>query len=679
MKQKSSPIPVILTIILVVALSCLCISLVLFAGGAVFVAQPEVIPPNSAVVIEQPLPNIIAPSLGETPTTELDATPTPDYEELVDTLNILNEAIVPINDPIELAERLGGKSGIPRTFTDPNAPYQIGDNKAFWVTNVDNQEVFRVHATVRYVGENSYFWIENKVQYEEADLIVLGDTFDQEIFPTTRAFFSSEWTPGVDNDPRIHILYAGGLGKSLAGYYSSADQLHPSAHEYSNAHEMFLINADNLKLWQTSIYSTLAHELQHMIQWHVDRNESTWLNEGFSMLAEFINGNHPGGFDRLYIQNTDLQLTDWGTNIGQNGPHYGATMLFTLYFYDRFGEEVTQALVADQNNGLESIDWVLSELDIQDPLTDQTMTAEDVFADWAVTNILGDPNILDGRFHYSIYPNAPLAAPSSTITNCPTGPVSHDIAQFGVNYLKIRCSGDYTLTFNGAITTELLPVEPYSGQTYVWSNMGDHSNMYLQRRFDLTNVSRPVKMTYQTWYDLEKNYDYVFVSASVDEDNWQILNTASCTTENPSGNNYGCGLNGHSNGWIEETVDLSPYAGKEVTVRFDYVTDAAVNGDGMVIDDIRVDAINYFTDFEADSGGWYGEGFVRIQNTLPQFFRVTMITYGDQISVIPLTLDEYNHTTVDISIGADIESVVLVISGTTPYTRQRSIYQIEIH
>lgn len=674
MNTKSSPIPIILTIILVLALCCLCIILVLFTSGAVLISQPGITPTNAWVVIEQPLPIIISPSS----TATFEPTPPQPIPDLIDTIHTLNEAIVPINDPIELAERLGGKSDISRSIIDPNAPYQIGDRKAFWVTNVDDHQNFRVHATVRYVGEHSYFWIEDQVQYDPADLIKLGDTFDQQIFPTTQSFFASDWTPGTENDPRLHVLYAGGLGKTLAGYYSSADQLPPAAHEFSNAKEMFLINADNLKLWQTATHSTLAHELQHMIHWHIDRNESTWLNEGFSMLAEFINGYHPGGFDRLYIQNTDIQLTDWGTDIGQNGPHYGASMLFTLYFYDRFGEAVTQALVADQNNGLESVDVVLADLGIQDPLTGEIITAEDVFADWAITNFLGDSTFSDGRFHYSNYPGAPTAGPSTVISSCPTGIASYDIAQFGVEYTKITCSGDLTLTFDGFTSTNLLPVEPYSGQHFFWSNMGDHANMSLQRRFDLTEVSRPVKMTYQTWYDLEKNYDYVFVSASIDEESWTILNTTSCTTANPSGNSYGCGLNGRSNGWVLETVDLSRFAGEEVTVRFDYVTDAAVNGDGMAIDDIRIEAIDYFTDFEADDGGWHGEGFVRIQNILPQFFRVSMITFGDRVSVIPLELDQNNTAIVNLSIGEDVDSIVLVISGTTPYTRQRAIYQLEI-
>lgn len=677
MKQKSSSLPIILTIILIITICCLCISLVLLTSGAVLISrgdQSQTLPGP----IDQPLPNIIPPTVAESPTEAVDPTPPPTIAELTNTLNTLNEVIVPINDPIELAERIGGKKDIPRTFPDPDAPYQIGDTKAFWVTNVDNLENFRIISTVRYLGENTYFWIENGISYLEEDLLALGDAFDQEIYPITRAFFGSEWSPGVDQDPRIHILYAGGLGNSLAGYYSSADQLHPDAHEYSNAHEMFLINADNVQLWHAGIYSTLAHELQHMIHWHIDKNEETWMNEGFSMLAELVNGYDPGGFDYLYVLNTDRQLTDWGSEVGENGPHYGAALLFTTYFLDRFGEETTKALMAEQKNGMESIDAVMSDLDIRDPLTGDLITAEKIFADWAVTNYLGDPNVSDGRYHYSIYPDAPLASLSSTITTCPADPSILDIAQYGVDYIKIACSGDYTLTFEGSTTTSLLPVDPFSGESYLWSNIGDHSNMSLERSFDLTDVSGRVEMTYQAWYDLEKDYDYVFISASIDKENWQILNSTSCTTANPSGNSYGCGLNGYSDGWQLETVDLTPYAGQEVTIRFDYVTDAAVNGDGMVIDDIRVDAIGYFTDFEQDNGGWYGEGFVRIQNSLPQFFQVSMITFGDQINVIPVRLDENNQASMEITIGGDIKSVVLVVSGTTPYTRQRAVYQLEV-
>jgi hypothetical protein len=652
--------------------------LIALVSGSVFLTQTKVKPTSHPSSYEHPQAVPIHPVHVITPTKQVFPTPESTFAESINSLETLKKEIIPVNDPIMLAQRLGEKNDLPRTHPDPNAPYQVGDSKAFWVTNVDNRENFQVIATVRYLGEHVYFWIENGVTYDQADLQLLGDTFDKEIYPNTRAFFGSEWSPGVDHDPRIHILYARGLGESLAGYYSSSDQLPPDAHEFSNAHEMFLISADNVMLWHNSIYTTLAHELQHMIHWHIDKNEDTWLNEGFSMLAELINGYDPGGFDQLYIQNTDLQLTDWGSSVGKNGPHYGASMLFTTYFYDRFGKETTQSLVAEEKNGMESIDTVIDKLDLRDPITGEAFTAEDLFVDWSVTNLLGDPNIADGRYHYKVYPQAPLVLPNPHITACPTESIQSNVAQFGVDYIKISCPGALTISFVGNNNTSLLPIEPYSGEVYYWSNIGDQSNMYLEREFDLTQVSSPITMSYQIWYDLENDYDYAFVSAATAEGDWEILNTPSCTMNNPSGNSYGCGYNGASGGWLLESIDLSPYAGQLVKIRFDYVTDAAVQGHGLLIDDIRIDAIDYFTDFEMDAGGWHGEGFVRINNSLPQFFRVTMITYGDQITVQPIELDALNRAEIEIIIGKEIDAIVLVISGTTPFTRQRASYQLDI-
>ncbi len=45
------------------------------------------------------------------------------------------------------------------------------------------------------------------------------------------------------------------------------------------------MNADNTDLADSFTYSVLAHEFQHMIHWYRDRNEESWMNEGFSELA----------------------------------------------------------------------------------------------------------------------------------------------------------------------------------------------------------------------------------------------------------------------------------------------------------------------------------------------------------------------------------------------------------
>jgi len=689
LQKKSSTLPIILTIALVVALCCLGVCLVLFASGTLFLSLRETtsLPPTSTSQVMLPATHTPVPEVA-TPTQEPEPRPEPSptlgktlppvISGASETLLSLEQEIIPINDPIALAQRLGGKGSISTTLPDTNAPYAPGDQQDFWVTNVDTNHNFSITATLRYLGENIYIWIENGVDYSQRDLELLGDTFDNEIYLINREFFGSEWSPGVDDDPRIYIVYAGGLGQSLAGYYSSADELHPDAHQYSNAHEMFLINADNVYLWEEYIYGTLAHEFQHMIHWYTDKNEETWLNEGFSMLAELINDYDPGGFEYAFISNPDLQLTDWGTDVGSNGPHYGASFLFTTYLLDRFGEEATQAIVANDKNGMESIDVVLAELDVREPGKNSPISAEDLFADWVVANFLGDASVADGRYHYGIFPSAPTANATTSFPVCPINSSDFDVAQYGADYLEIFCSGDYTLSFDGDTYASILPIDPYSGQYFFWSNMGDHSNMSLQRSFDLTDVSGSAELSYQTWYDLEEDYDYVFVSASTDGVDWQLLNSTSCTRENPSGNSYGCGLNGQTSGWQEERVDLSYFTGGEVHIRFDYVTDAAVNGLGMAIDDIRLDAVNYYSDIETDEGGWESEGFVRIQNALPQTFRVSLINLGNETTVTPITLDQDNRASIDISIGGDVDTVVLVVSGTTPFTRQKAEYQVTI-
>ena len=38
--------------------------------------------------------------------------------------------------------------------------------------------------------------------------------------------------------------------------------------------------------------------------------------------------------------------------------------------------------------------------------------------------------------------------------------------------------------------------------------------MTLTRDFDFTSASGPLTLKYHTWYDLEKDYDYVFLEAS---------------------------------------------------------------------------------------------------------------------------------------------------------------------
>jgi hypothetical protein len=649
--------------IIAVVLCCACV-IIAAAGYLIYQGYqripefPTSFPPIDVPGVPSPTPEIERPSSDSIST---------------ETLETLGRTLVPENNPYEIACRLQAVCNVPTTV--PSKQYKLGDQETFWVTNVDTVENFQAKATLRYVTDHMYFWIENGVDYDEGDLKRLGDTFENKMYPTNREFFGSEASPGIDGDPRIYILYVRGTGASNAGYYSTPDEYNPLVKEYSNAHEMFFFNADNMDLGAEDTYGTLAHEFQHMIHWNTDRNEASWVNEGFSMVAELLNG-YPIYFDYYYITDPDLNLTDWSPDPGSNGPHYGQSFLYLAYLLDRFGEDATKEVVKHPENGLESIDHTLAELNITDPQTGSIITADDVFMDWAATMWLQDSSVGDGRFHYGNYPDAPKIIVSESISSCPAS-TSGSVNQFGIDYFSISCAGDHTLNFNGSTVAGLLPVDANSGKYSFWSNKGDESDMRLTREFDFTNVSAPITLSYSMWYDLETDYDYVFLEASTNGETWEILTTPSCTTEDPSGNSYGCGYNGQTGDWVQEDADLSQFAGQKVQIRFEYITDAAVNGEGFLLDDVRMDAAGYQSDFEADDGGWVAEGFARVENILPQTYRLSIIVKGEATTVthIPVNPDQTAEFPLSLKPG---EEAILIVTGTTRYTRIPAAYQVEI-
>jgi immune inhibitor A len=427
----------------------------------------------------------------------------------------------------------------------------------------------------------------------------------------------------------------------------------------------------------------LAHEFQHMIHWNLDRNEESWLNEGASELAAFLNGFDIGGFDQVYAANTDVQFNYWpDVDEEDTTPHYGVGFLFLDYYLNRFGAEATQTLVRAEANGLESIDQALAALGVTNDTSGQDLKSEDLFAEFAAALYLNDPAVSGGRYAFANYPEAPLPRLAEVISDCPTGVQDRDVAQFGIDYIQIRCSGEYRLRFAGASTVSALPVDPVSGDYAVWSNRGDESDMTLTRAFDLPSGG-PVALNFKLWYDIEENWDYAYLEVSTDEgQTWTILQTPSGTDANPQGNNYGWGYSGVSGGrsqaeWVDEQVDLSPYSGQHVLIRFEYITDAALYKEGLLLDDIRLSAANYSTDFESDLGGWQAEGFVRLQNVLPQTYKVLLIREGRPTMVTPLVLDERMAGEAPVVIGPG-ERAVLVVIGSARFTLQRAPYQFEI-
>ena len=631
--------------------------------------------PSTTSSTDEPAPTIAATAA---PEATAPAVPSPTVEVIVfesETLDTLHAAQVPNASLIELAHRLGGVTqDIPDMLDPPAVPFQVGSRQVFHASNQDTNEQFDVTATLQYATDHAYFWIADGAQFDPDDLERLALTFENRIYPDTREFFGSEANPGIDGDPHIYILYANGLGFGIAGYFSSVDSVHPLVREDSNGHEMFYFNASTVDLDEEFTYAVLAHEFQHMVNFTGDIDETTWVSEGLAELSAHINGfgtavNHP-----LYTDDPDRSLNDWDPD--DAGPNYGAASLFMYYFFDRFGEDLTQQMATHQANGLEGIDLAFQDAGAVDPLTGETYGADGVVLDWVIANYLDDTEIEDGRYAYRLFPDLRKTRQTETLRECPAEEEEREVSQYGVHYIRLICEGQRTMTFDGAEEVQLLPADPFSGDYAFWSNKGDTADMRLSQTFDLTDVSGPVSLTYQTWYNIEEGWDYVFLVVSEDGgESWEILRTPSSTDNNPNSNSYGWGYTGDSrfSDWIEETVDLSDYAGKEIVLRFEYITDLAANGEGLMLDDISIPEIGYFSDFETDDGGWEAEGWVRIQNELPQTFRLAWISFGDETTVETIPLGAGNIASIPVDIGQE-GAGVLVVVPTTRITRQPASY-----
>ena len=667
MKTNTGWILAIIAIVLVVI--CCVLMTVLVSGGILFASRQAA---SDTDVMATLIPLLSSPTPEAPAVIELEPVDPEAYENLAR----LQSASIRESDPNQLAFQFGLTDKIQVTRVEEPEDYDPGDRKTFWAFNNDTNQPYQLNAKLGCERDHLYFWIGEDVRYKDKELKELCDAFELKIYPTNREFFGSEWSPGVDNDPHIYVLFARGMG-SVGGYFSSSDSYLPEVHQYSNAHEIIFISADYNSLSDDYTYGVLAHEFQHMIHYYQDANEDGWVNEGFSELAALLNSYNPGGMDYIFLNDPDWQLNSWPVDSNQTRPSYGASFLFVTYILERFGENVTQQLVNAPENGFAGVDAVFERNGINSDETKDTLSSEEFFADWAITNYLNDKSVDDGRFAYNYYREADTAGPTETIYDCSSGWQPRSVAQFGTDYIKVQCSSPFQVEFEGSTMVDLLPAEPNSGTYAFWSNRGDDSNMTLTREFDLSSVEGSVSMSFWTWYDIETDYDYLYVEASLDGERWEILRTESGTSLNPSGNSYGWGYNGLSGSWIQETVDLTPYAGKNVFVRFNYVTDPAVNGEGLLVDDIAIQEIGYFTDFEPDEGGWVADGFVKVSKSLPQTFRVSLIKYGKEITVEKYSFKPGDVFQVPVD-GSSYDETVIVISGTTRFTRTPAGYKFRV-
>ena len=300
---------------------------------------------------------------------------------------------------------------------------------------------------------------------DQSDLTAMADIFlqegnDNDIYDWTTELAGPEWGPHdkdnliTANSATINIFfldiredrrYNGGI----LGYYARGNNFKSSGQlsiPWSNEMLLFYIDAPHAKYlssnteqtdmlrprWRHIVYSVLAHEFQHMINYYQravllnTRGDPAWLNEMLSMMAEDIisqrllnaygydeaiaaglrdnrglatkgSGSYPTCGGRLvrYAETSYWGISRWDSDL----LNYATNFAFGSYLLrnypvsgsnDAFFKQVYQSSYQDMQSLLETAQQ-----------SDNTLTEDELIARWGVAVLLSDSSTASQYYRYN--------------------------------------------------------------------------------------------------------------------------------------------------------------------------------------------------------------------------------------------------------------------------------------
>ena len=634
--------------------------------------EPTVEPTSEAYQWPEPAPPYETLSRAEV--TEAEST----------TYNALNDNLPPERDDVLLAVSYRGITPPSEEVPLVETPLTVGTRQEIFVINSDTNETTAPTFVLKYVSEHAYFWFDTTIglsEPEAQELIEMGEAFDL-IYEEDTFYFGQESNPGIDGDPRVHIVHASPLTIcdvteanshtcGLLGYVAPNNVLPQEVYATSNEREMFVMNG--AIFGGTTYLDVLAHEFRHMIEERYDVNDTDWAVEGSATLAEDLLGfpQDPIARGNLFLSNTDQQLNRWTD--GNPIPYYGQGYVINRYIFNRLGQELYKAFATSPLPGFIAIDAIAEENELG-------FTGLELWQDW-LTALAIHTN-----------PNAPelyaLREGLDTATNQTVNRFPFDetltVNQFGADYYQLFGDQTVTVNFTGSNHATLLAVQPLSGESMYLANRANYSHVRMTRTFDLTAVSSAT-FEYAVYHEIEKGFDFAYLSISTDGGtSWEGLVAENMqgelTADDPSDVAYTDRFyTGRSREWLLESVDLTPYVGNEVQIRFEYVTDPILTFGGFAIDNIAIPELEFYDSAESEME-WELEGFVRATGYVPQQWYVQLITFENDTPIVQkIELTPENTGSVEVSLeNSGGGRPILIVSASAPMSLEKATYLLEI-
>jgi len=486
---------------------------------------------------------------------------------------------------------------------------------------------------------------------------------------------------------------------------------------------MFIINTSatpSLALNDLTYFLLFSRAFNSMLVEQNNPSQAPWMREAQSwyMMLQYIGSDIDARDFQTFFQTPDLPLTSTDT---ERNAITAVGQMFLRYIQQRFGSGVLRELFTTSGSGMDQLTKVLESHGITDLVTDNPITAQDVFADFAMTNVLNLP-IGDTRFAYTMRAAQGLRAATPGLQDNFSFQVPRLVVdQYGTNYLAFSATkpAQFQISFDGLPVIPRLPMPNQPNNHFYWSNNGLYQNTSMIRTFDLSSVSSAT-LNFDAWHQLSEGWNYGYVSVSDDGGKtFKALVSNGTTTLNPNGLAYGAGFTGVSNPqpsrpfpylgiglepngitiasiadnsplkgldvkvgdtiaghdgqpwqgkaditaylsqfqpgdtislyfqrdgkffsvnvvlgthpsrvipadpiWTEQSINLSAYAGKQIALRFDYVSAADIPDKGIAIDNITIPEIGFKDDAESGVQGWTLNGWQQIDNAVPQRYIV---------------------------------------------------------
>ena len=284
----------------------------------------------------------------------------------------------------------------------------VGDVVNFNVDkSFDTTERTAVSASLVKISDRLYFYIE-KSWWDSQSLAKkneilttldgLSNEFDSNIYPTLTSDFGTEWSPGIDNDSRVTILFEQ-MNSAEGGYFREADEYDKLQIPDSNSREMFYLSLDRIDDSRLKMF--LAHEFVHLITFNQKNRifkveDETWLNEARADYSSTILGydNKYDGSElqqrvKDFAENPTDSIAEWtGTKYD-----YASVSLFTNYLVEHYGVNVLMDSLKSKYVGIDSVNYALQKTGSKDNFGQ-------VFTNWTIASVLNDCSI-DQNYCYS--------------------------------------------------------------------------------------------------------------------------------------------------------------------------------------------------------------------------------------------------------------------------------------